>query len=258
MNIKQVQAHIIDNTHIASNYYIIKIFSESVSHNILPGQFINLRVSDTLDPLLNRPFSPYLLHKDRGIIEIFYKVIGKGTSIMKSLQRGDRIGIIGPLGNTFTLSQKVKRIALVGRGVGIAPLVFLAQYALNLDIEVYAFLSSGDPSLIIGKETLEDLGAKVYFTTDNRKLVTDYLYKFLENNTIFDTIYTCGSRRLRREVASISWRYNIPSEVSLESVMACGVGVCMGCVVKIGTSSNWNYKRVCVEGPVFNAREVID
>ncbi len=258
MKILQVQAQVIDNVYIASNYYLIKVFTESIPYRILPGQFINIGVSNGLDPLFNRPFSPYLLHKKDGIIEVFYKVVGKGTSLMKNLRKNDTIRLVGPLGNTFTIPDGAKRIVVVGRGVGIAPLVFLSQYALDSGIEVYAFLSSGEPDFVVGKQTLEDFGVKVYYTIDNRKLVTDYLWEFLREDMHIDAIYTCGSRRLRREVALMSERYDIPSEVSLESVMACGVGVCLGCTVKIGTPSNWKYKRVCVEGPVFNTQEVVD
>ncbi len=258
MRIFQVKTTILENIHITSQYYLLKIFTEDISKSIVPGQFINIGITDTYDPLLKRPFSPYLLHREEGIVEIFYKVVGKGTSILSSMKKGDSLEVTGPHGNNFIVPQNAKRIAVVGRGVGIAPLVFLAQMLHLKGVELFAFLSMESPEFIIGKEELEGFGAKIYCTTSNSELVTDKLWEILKKGEKIDAIYTCGSRRLRREVAKISDKYGIWSQVSLESVMACGIGVCMGCTVKVGNSSSWKYKRVCREGPVFDTREVID
>ena len=258
MKVYQVEATILENTHIYSYYYLLKIFTEKIPQDIIPGQFINLGITETCDPLLKRPFSPYLLHRDKSIIEIFYKVVGKGTKLLSSMKAGDKLKITGPHGNGFTIPENAEKVAIVGRGVGIAPLVFLSQELFTRNIDLLSFLSIGEGDFIIGKKEFEKFNAKIYYSTSNNELVTDKLWAYLEKGEKIDAIYTCGSRRLRREVAKMSSKYGIWSQVSLEAVMACGVGVCMGCTVKIGKPDNWTYKRVCVEGPIFDTREVID
>ncbi len=258
MSIYQEKSEVLQNIHINSNYYLMTISSEKIVQEILPGQFINIKVVNSFDPLLKRPFSPFLLNKKENTIDIFYKVVGKGTNIMSSLKRGDIVTLAGPHGNRFTIDKDLNKVAVVGRGVGIAPLVFLSQFLHEKGVEIYAFLSVNNPQFIVGKKEFERFGAHIYYSTSNNELVTDRLWNLLKEDVKIDAIYTCGSRRLRREISKMSEEYGILSEVSLEAVMACGIGVCMGCTVKIGTNSHWRYKRVCVDGPIFKTGEVID
>ncbi len=258
MPIYQEEAQIIKNIHIDSNYYLMTLSAEKITKEIFPGQFINIKVIDAYDPLLKRPFSPFLINKKDNTVDIFYKVVGRGTTIMTSLKNGDSVILAGPHGNRFTIPKDAKRVAIVGRGVGIAPLVFLSQFLHEKGVEIYAFLSTNNPQFIVGEKEFKEFDAHIYYSTSNKELITDKLWEILEKGIKIDAIYTCGSKRLRREISKMSKEYGILSEVSLEAVMACGVGVCMGCTVKIGDNIHWRYKRVCIDGPIFKTHEVID
>ena len=224
------------------------------------GQFFMLGLSTGSDPLLKRPFSLYRTTSN-GLIQILYRVKGKGTRLMSTLKPGSVLNILGPLGNGFP-DPGAKQPVLVGGGLGIVPLVALAesmkQNPLNPPM---IFIGARNIDEVLAENVLSETGHHIEIATDDGShgkhgFVTDMLEDFLSRNTnplSSYVLYGCGPRPMLKALSDISGRLAIEGYVSLEEHMACGVGACMGCVVK----THAGYKRVCKEGPVFHINEVL-
>ena len=258
------ETKIIANYEIAKGMMLMTVEAPKMAKIIKPGQFAMLKVSSSLDPILRRPLCFYTVSKHNGWVEFVYKVIGKGTEVLAERKPGEYIDVLAPLGNGWTLLPDTKQIAIVGRGVGIAPLVDLAIIARQKDIQVKAYLSAGKPEFLIGRELLQEIGCDLYLHTDDgkygsgNKVVTDYLEKTLKEERI-DQVFTCGSKRLGKKILEYSNTYGMNSQISLEERMGCGMGACVGCAVDIITKRGKGVKeqqRVCKEGPVFWVEEV--
>jgi len=260
--LQQTAGTIVWNEHQMEDVWLLTIEVPRIAQRIKPGQFVQVKVNNLLDPFLRRPFSLYRTFRDEGKLQLLYKVVGKGTRLMTTLKEGTSIDLIGPLGRGFTLPHHAEKIAVVGRGIGTAPLVALADEASNKGVEVYCFLSAEEKHKLVGLKEFKEMGCELYLhadTEDNVKMVTDYLKKLLPA-TQFDGVYVCGSKRLTREVHNLSKKYGFMSQVSLEQIMACGHGDCHGCVVELYQDKERSkkcYKRVCKEGPVFETWEVV-
>lgn len=219
-----------------------------------PGQFLEIKISDGYEPLLRRPFS---IHRRRGKdIEIIYRIAGRGTEILSQRKVGEYLNVIGPLGNGFSILDSQPSILVAG-GMGVAPLVFLAEKLAKS--KTLVLLGAKTKRQILCEKEFRDLGCEVKVATDDgsrgfKGKVTDLLKHLLPTlSSQLSTIYACGPKLMLKEIALISKQYNIPAQVSLEEHMACGIGACLGCVVK----TKDGFKRVCKEGPVFNADEIV-
>ncbi|GAB4275270.1 MAG: dihydroorotate dehydrogenase electron transfer subunit [Deferrisomatales bacterium] len=222
-----------------------------------PGQFAMLRVSDGLDPLLRRPFSIHrVVDPQAGEFEVLFRVVGTGTDRLSRVHVGDRVDALAPLGRGFRLDAGAP--LLVGGGVGVAPLLFLAE----------ALLAEGArPKLLLGARSDRDLLCHDDFaclavpyavaTEDGSVgrpgLVTKLLEGELRGAPPGCCVYACGPVPMLAAVAGLCRARGVPCQVSLEAYMACGVGACLGCVVP---ATRADYLRVCKEGPVFDADEV--
>jgi len=261
--VHQIKSKIVSNLSVGGGYFWMTLNAPTLSETLAPGQFLNIRctTSGGLDPLLRRPFSPAGACPGQGEIEILYRVVGRGTQWLSLRRAGESLDVVGPLGNGFFLDPSFTGIAVVGRGVGMAPLLFLSQRANAMGISVYSFFSARGSErgfISMMSEKLQRYSQKLFLSTDPNEMITDRLRRVLsKKHEKIDAIYVCGSRRLLREVKVISQQYNITSQVSLEERMACGLGVCKGCVIKLKSADGWRYANVCVEGPVFPAQEVI-
>lgn len=207
-----------------------------------PGQFYMLRSWD-LDPLLSRPMSVFD-RTDEGIT-FLYKVRGRGTDLLSRLSPGDELRLLGPLGNGW--KQVGKRIALIGGGLGIAPLLYTAKVFNG--VEIYLGFQ-GSPFLL---EEFERVTNRVYVSSESgeggrRGLVTEIF-----SPGGYDACYACGPRAMLATLSRICHGAKVPLFVSLEERMACGVGACLGCTVRTRSGT----KRVCRDGPVFPAQEVL-
>ena len=255
----QLRVKIVVNKKAKGNYFHCVFNAPQIAKEARPGQFVNIRVSAALDPLLRRPIS---IHAASGPkIEILYKVVGKSTQILSEKKPGDYLDILGPSGNGFEYEEpgaKNQKPILVGGGMGVAPLMFLAK----------AF-KGNKPLVLIGAKAkdhiyceneFKKLGCEVKISTDDGSKgfngkVTDLLKKVLplamSNKPL--VIYACGPRPMLKEIARISKEKGIPAQISLEEHMACGIGACLGCVA----DTIDGYKRVCKDGPVFDAGKII-
>jgi len=214
-----------------------------------------LRLSRGYDPLLRRPFS---LHTRQGEgFSLLYRIVGRGTGLMSTLRPGDRLDVLGPLGTGFRLPDQAKTAVLVGGGVGVAPLPFLAEALAARGCRIVSFIGGAAAGDILACNELERFGPVQVATEDGslgrRGLVTEILAAELSAFTPPVQLFACGPREMLAEVASFAARHGFPCQVSLDEVLACGMGACQGCVVE--TVAGW--RRVCCDGPVFEAQEVI-
>lgn len=247
---------VISNEHLNDKYYSILIKSPKIASTIKEGQFVMLLCGNENDPLLRRPFSVYRYSREKGEIEIAYLVKGKGTEIMKKLKPGEKIDLVGPLGNFYEIKPDTKGTAVIGRGVGIASIASLGVKAQKEGLYSLAVLSGRTPEAIIGVDFLKEIGCDVVtlYDSDNSSSV-EHLEKILRNKIekeYIDQMYSCGSNRMARVVKKLSEEYDIDSYISFEETMACGIGVCKGCVCE----TKDGYKTVCKDGPIFNMKEV--
>lgn len=224
-----------------------------------PGQFVMVQTSASLDPLLRRPFSIHQVGRD-GTVQILFKALGKGTARLARQQPGTFISLLGPLGNGFSGPASAPA-CLVGGGLGIAPLLFLASRFQQQGI---------NPSVILGARTsaellplladFHNLGLTVQTTTDDgslgvRGFVTDILKNIPDPvHSPPPVVYACGPKPMMAAVFVLCQRQKFPCQVSLETTMACGFGACLGCAVPV---QRGGYAHVCTDGPVFAAEELV-
>lgn len=254
---KQINAKIIKNDEIAPGFYRMRIESLYLAKNSKPGQFIEVRCSDDIEPFLRRPLGVHRISKSG--IDLLYEVVGKGTSLLSEKKAGEEIDLIGPLGNGFDIAVSTRAAILVAGGVGIASLVALAEKLSRTGRKVSVVIGAKKKSHILCEGELKVLGCTVKVATEDgskgyKGLVTDMLRDMLAASyALRVTIYTCGPAGMLKAVSKIAREKRIPCQVSLEEHMACGVGVCLGCPVQV---KGGEYKMVCKDGPVFNAEEI--
>lgn len=224
-----------------------------------PGQFVMVRVADGYDPLLRRPFSIHRVGRD-GALQILFKVVGRGTDCLAQLRIGEKVEILGPLGSGFRL-QAQGEACLVGGGMGIAPLLFLADWSVRLGMSVKR------TRVILGArnrqelepfvEDFQKLGLEVLAATDDGSLghhglVTDIVRQLQLGAD--GTVYSCGPKPMLTALSLLCHSLAVPCQVSMETIMACGMGACLGCAVPIRAGG---YAHVCSDGPVFDAEELL-
>ncbi len=261
---KLLNTEIVSNEKYNDNLFKMEIFSPYICNEVMPGQFINVRCSPPglLDPVLRRPFSVFDVEKKFNVFSILYVVKGKGTKYLSTLEKGDNLDFVGPLGNGIDLSRTGKSFLLIGGGAGIAPLYFIAREAKSLGKEVFFAAGFKDRSFIRWERDLIELNINyTLFTEDGswgeKGFITDYIQ---ENMKVFKgyDVYCCGPRSMLKKLQSMYAKTDNNITALMEGMMACGVGVCNGCVIKIKKGKRgYSYVKVCKDGPSFNLREVI-
>ena len=246
----------------APGYYRLGLACSSGFELAKPGQFVMVRIGSAVNPLLRRPFSLLGLIREQDRVtgfELLFKVVGQGTDQLSRCREGDRLSVIGPLGNAFGVPQECRQLILVAGGIGVPPIRFLAQSLLDQDGGLERCL------VFIGGRTQEDLvcitefdlpGFLLDVSTDdgsqgNMGVVTRGLEQALDAGPA-DLICACGPHGMLRAVAAIAKQRQIPCQVSIEAMMACGMGACLGCAVAV-TDDDARYRHVCMDGPVFDA-----
>lgn len=231
--------------------------SEKIASAAEPGQFVMIRVGAGKDPLLRRPFSIHQTTAE-GTLQIYFKVVGRGTAMLAGIREGDEVSILGPLGRGFQLTESP--VCLVGGGLGIAPMLFLATRL--------GAMRSGQTRgrIILGGRTrtevepliadFERTGIPVLVATDDgsfgqRGFVTA-IFSTLDLPPDC-TVYCCGPEPMMASMAVLSRERHLHCQVSVESTMACGMGACLGCS---RTARNGEYVHVCLDGPVFDAEDM--
>ncbi|MFC1480000.1 dihydroorotate dehydrogenase electron transfer subunit [Candidatus Omnitrophota bacterium] len=263
MKKKIIQAKIISNRKIAVDHYVMELEAAHLGRTACPGQFVTVKVEEgTTDPLLRIPLGVHAVRNNG--IDLLYKVVGAATELLRSKEKGETLGIVGPLGNGFDLDsllcQKDSEALLVGGGHGVAPLYALAETIIKKKKKVDIFIGACAKKHVVCTKKLKKLGARVYVATEDgtggyKGYVTGLLEKHLKKKTKNKTrqwVYACGPRPMLAELAKVTKKYKIEAQVSLDAYMACGVGSCRGCAVR----TKDGYKLVCKDGPVFDAQEI--
>jgi dihydroorotate dehydrogenase electron transfer subunit len=235
------------------------------------GQFFMLQVREGMDPLLRRPFSFHRIFPGVGIVEVLYRVVGKGTWWLSHCIPEMRLNLLGPLGNGFDLPPTTRRpIVIVAGGIGIAPLQELIHRLLEeggaeMPADIHLFYGARTGAEQLPKSLLEDLGICVYRSTDDGSLgyggfVTDLLRRIVQEKRLQPSqLYACGPLAMQYHVARWALEHKVPSQLSLESLMACGIGACLGCALpaaKADASAEDHYVHVCKDGPIFGAESI--
>lgn len=253
------KGYVIEHKQLNENLYEIEFICPDISFKCEPGQFVHIKAGVNNEPLLRRPFSLYDVDKQLGSIKLLYKIVGKGTRLLTNIRTKESIDVMGPLGRGFSLPESSKNVLLIGGGVGIAPLVYLARVLKNHQCNVKVLHGTENRRQLVAFDKLREIGAEFLPSTNDgscgfRGLVTELLRKKIDVRKI-DYIYTCGPEPMMAAVAEFAKEKGIPGEVSLEEYMACGVGACLGCARKL-KSQDSHYKKVCVDGPVFSMADV--
>jgi len=262
---------IVKKERISESVYKFIFHSPEIALSANPGQFVQLRTSDHYFPLWPRPFSIYDVDGDKGDFAVIFKKFGCGTSQLTEFEEGESIHVLGPLGNGFDPLEKGRQVAMAGGGIGMPPLYFLAAQSIRdgFPAQNITFISGARSK----KDHFDDgglaeLGVNLIICTDDgsygvKGTVVDILEKDMEKKRI---VYACGPGGMLERIDAILTKNKIPGLLSLEALMPCGYGICSGCAVKTIPSANrgptddncdFHLKRVCVDGPVFGAGEVI-
>ncbi|MEE9504935.1 MAG: dihydroorotate dehydrogenase electron transfer subunit [Thermodesulfobacteriota bacterium] len=252
------------NQEVGKGIWLMGFRSAYLASLAKPGQFLMIHLCmETKDPLLRRPFSIHGI-EDRNKLMVLYKVVGKGTSLLSGLKEEEPISVIGPLGNGFTLPHPNNRALLMGGGMGIAPLFFLAQALWKTQkYKIKIFLGFSTYKEVVNIDPLKKLNVDLSITTEDgssdiKGLVTDLLDQYLSQELREKpVIYACGPTSMLKKIAKKANKLNLRCYVCLEGCMACGLGICQGCAVKAASSQDKPYYYVCQDGPVFSA-EMID
>ncbi|MCE5194577.1 MAG: dihydroorotate dehydrogenase electron transfer subunit [Nitrospiraceae bacterium] len=252
---KYLTATIKENSRINGSNNLLALYIKDTSENPVPGQFYMLEVSSSYDPLLKRPLS--IFRKINNELQFLYRIKGKGTEKLQKMREGTNISIIGPLGNGYPLPSEKQIPLLIAGGVGVASIFSLAE---KLDKKAYVFYGGRNKDELVMKDEIRNFAKELFISTDDgsegeKGTVIDILNKFLDSQGSMESlvIYVCGPLPMLRAVAEVAVNKKIAGYISAEENMACGIGACLGCVIK----TKHNYKRVCREGPVFSIHEII-
>lgn len=247
-------ARVIANERLTDGIGAIMLEAPRVASRVRPGQFVHVRVATGRDFILRRPFSVHRAHSGR--LEILYQVLGRGTRELSSVERGVRLDLIGPLGRGWDMPDGISHVLLAAGGMGAAPLGILAEELAARGVAVTVALGAADAGRLVGRELFERVARHVACCTDDGSAGTRGFVTLATADLLavhdFDMVYVCGPEVMQRAVASQAHRASVRCQVSLERLMACGIGACLSCVVTTTAGS----KRACVDGPVFDAGEV--
>ena len=245
------RAKVISNKAIAQDIYDLVLECGKLAEMAKAGQFVEV-YPDNGENILPRPISICEIDKNAGTIRLVFQVVGKGTELFSKLSAGDEVRVLGTCGNGYELKKGTA--VLVGGGIGVPPLLETCKQLKGDKIVVLGFRSG---SFLV--EEFEKCGAKVYVATDDGSVgFKGNVVQLLEaENITGDVIYSCGPKIMLKFLSLYADNKNIECQVSMEERMACGIGACVGCVVKIKDGEGWIYKKVCKDGPVFDSKEVV-
>jgi dihydroorotate dehydrogenase electron transfer subunit len=270
MTLVSLTAEVRENVLLARDTYRVRLHAPELAAAIRPGQFLMLRLLGHSDPLLGRPFALYDTvldeHGHPAAVDVVYLVVGKVTGLLGCVRPGDHVAVWGPLGNGFPALDGVEHVGLVAGGIGQTPFLayirdllgqrgYRGAAARRQGQRVSLYYGVRTAALAAGVEDFRAAGAEVHLSSDDgtlgyRGFVTDLLAQHPPPGHLIG----CGPEPMMRALARRAAAWKVPCHLSLETPMACGVGICFSCVTPVRTADGWDYRRVCVDGPIFDAQ----
>ncbi len=266
-----------ENVRVARETFRVRVGCPEIARRVLPGQFVMIRLAESADPLLGRPLALYnvICGADGrpSSLDVVYLVVGKMTRRLAALKRGSPLEIWGPLGNGFPAIE-TQHLVMVAGGIGQTPFLTLAREYLGGHVfgdparhaaraeRVTLCYGARSAEYLAGVPDFERFGVEVCLSTDDGSMghhgpVTELIRPAITSSSAACRIVCCGPEPMMEATAKVARELAVPCLVSLETPMACGIGICFSCVAKIrDASGNWDYRRTCVEGPVFDAEDV--
>lgn len=246
---------VLANERLAAGVGLVTLDAPLTAARVEPGQFVHLRIARGADFILRRPFSVY--RAPEGRIELLYQVLGRGTRALAAAERGAEMDLIGPLGRGWRIPDGAAHALVVSGGLGAAPMGMLVEALARRGIAVTVAQGAPTAERLVARALFEEHARRVETATDDgsagqRGLVTALAERLIADDRP-DVVYACGPEAMERAVAALAGAAGVPCQVSLERLMACGVGACLSCVV----STTRGRLRACVDGPVFDAEEVL-
>ena len=245
---------VVENRRINDDYFVLTIEAPQILPELLPGQFVEIKVDGAPNTFLRRPISIYDIDEERNMISLLFLIVGEGTATLAGSGPGDSLNLIYPLGNSFTIAEEGP-VLLVGGGVGVAPLLFLGKMLVRHGIAPDFLLGARSRLHLADLDKFAELGSLNITTEDGtsgiKGLVTQH--PLFSGDWDYRVVYTCGPVGMMKAVASLAEAKGILCEVSLENTMACGFGACLCCIQETVRGNVC----VCTEGPVFNSKELV-
>ena len=271
-------AEVLSNTHLSPDYNVLAIAAPAIAERAQPGQFVMVKVGDSIEPLLRRPFSVFQIIKEDGRIvglSLLSKRIGRSTRMLFDARPGDLVRCLGPLGRPFVPVSAPDEAWLVAGGVGLAPFATLADTLRAKGVAVRMYYGARTAGELFYLDDFATMGADLVLTTEDgsrgdpqalhqwmptRGRITAPLERDLQTRSRQTNVmlYACGPEAMLAAVAKLAAAYDAPCQVSVERVMGCGVGGCYSCVIPLKTAGGgWHHVRSCLAGPVFRADQIV-
>jgi dihydroorotate dehydrogenase electron transfer subunit len=240
---------VVENKILGDKYFLLTLHSIEPLPEILPGQFVQVEILEAKNTFLRRPLSVHDVDYNNNTLKLLVQILGDGTKKLSQIQKGENLNLLYPLGNSFSINETDK-VLLVGGGCGIAPLLYLARKMKEKDMNVSILIGGASKSNILEVDEYRKYG-EVHITTmdaseGEKGLVTQHSI-FKKASFDFTRLYCCGPEPMMKALAGIAREKGIDCEVSLENLMACGIGACLCCVVDTKDGN----KCTCTEGPVY-------
>jgi len=252
---RQFESQILGNRRISDGFFEMSLSWDADAGTPRPGQFLTVRVTRDSVPLLRRPFAFAGFDARAQSVSVIYQKRGRGTEILSAKQPGEAIDVVGPLGNAFPIDESPRKAVAVAGGVGVGPILFLVSALRARGVETEFVFGCRGGSMIPDCDAFKEADASLC-TEDGEAGFHGDVVRYMGTNIEFDegtVIYACGPAPMLASVCGLTRTSGATAWVSLEAVMACGIGACVGCAVPAKTG----YPRVCREGPVFNGKDIL-
>ncbi|MCL2219490.1 MAG: dihydroorotate dehydrogenase electron transfer subunit [Chitinispirillia bacterium] len=251
----QFRSTVVSNVRLSDGFYEMSLSWDAAAAIPAPGQFLTVRVSPDTVPLLRRPFAFAGFDGAARTASMIYQVRGRGTEILTGMAAGEEIDVIGPLGNAFPVGDDCRKAVAVAGGVGLGPVLFLVSALRERGVDTEFVFGCRSEALVPNSGRFKGASARIC-TDDGSAGFKGNVAQYINTNITLDAgtaVYGCGPEVMLKNLCGLTAASGASGWMSLEAMMACGVGACMGCVVKTARG----YQRVCKEGPVFDGREII-
>jgi len=260
---------VVKNNEICTGHFFLSVKLPVSFKTPMPGQFVMARERGRIDPLLGRPFSVYHFERseDGATVAILYKVVGKGTLLLSKRREGDSLEVLGPYGRAFDVYPEVERVVFICGGIGVAPITYLASHyrgqSATRNVDLICYYGASKAENLVGIEKIKDIVSNVFVSTDDgstgyKGLVTE---RFAEDVSSYEPgttkIYACGPRPMFKQLSELLAGTPLSCQILIEERMACGLGACLGCTVLLHDDEGQvTHARACIDGPVFNIRDI--